>query len=152
MSRNEPFVYQGALIFQESSPSSFQSMNAMTIYCAGILFNTAILHHQEAIRTGQSAPLERAAQLYEATLHIVGKLRLESNSTIALIAVAATNNMAQIELAKGMLLQGSKRLQVLKSLIHQLHHIVAEMFTQDEFHNLLSNTLSASGIVASAAA
>ena len=149
---NEPFVYQGALILQECPSSLQNNIFAMTIYSAGILFNTAVLHHQEAIKTGSSSSMDRAIQLYEASLNLIGHLRADTNNTVSLIAIAASNNLAQLELVKGLLPQACKRLRFLKTLLHGLQPIVTEMFTMDEFHGMLSNTLCANGMIASAAA
>ncbi|CAJ1947837.1 unnamed protein product [Cylindrotheca closterium] len=153
---HEPFVYQSPLILKELPPfMPLQNMQAMTIYCASILFNTAILHHQDSFKTGNSASLDRAAQLYEASLHLVGKFRatvLGPNKTVSLIAMAASNNLAQIEFEKGMLDQACKRLQFLKHLIQSLQQVVPHIFTRDEFEGMLSNSLSAQDVIASPAA
>ncbi|CAJ1947951.1 unnamed protein product [Cylindrotheca closterium] len=153
--QNEPFVYQSALILQESPASSTQDMTQakMTIYCAGVAFNTAILHHQQAFKTGRSASLHRAAKLYECCLQLVGQfIHAGSNNTVSLITMAATNNLAQIELEKGLLGQACRRLQFLKALIQSLQHTATRMFTVDELQSMISNTLSAEGVIASPAA
>lgn len=155
---DEPFVYQGALMALRESPSSLQhdTLAIMTIYSAGILFNTAILHHQHAMTTGKSLSLDRASQLYEASLHLMGQLlccaKNSTTTTVSLIVIAASNNLAQIELSKGLLRQGCIRVRALKSLIHSSRHLVSEIFTSDERQGLLSNTISAYGMIASAAA
>ncbi|CAJ1947839.1 unnamed protein product [Cylindrotheca closterium] len=156
------FVYQSPLILNELPSSSLHptsrstSVQAMIIYCAAVVFNTAILHHQESIKTGSSVCLDRAAELYEASIRLVGKFPTtvaSSNKTISLIAMAASNNLAQIEFQKGLLDQACKRLQVLKHLMTQsLRHVVPYIFTIDEFEGMLSNTLSAKGVIASPAA
>ncbi|CAJ1947843.1 unnamed protein product [Cylindrotheca closterium] len=156
----DPFVYQSLLILRESQAASsslpHDEMQLMTLYCACILFNTAILHHQESIKTGSSACLDRAAQLYEASIRLVGKFPTTvasfNNNTISLLALAASNNLAQIEFQKGLLDQASTRLQVLKHLIQSLQHVVLHIFTVDEFDGMLSNSLSAEGVIASSAA
>ncbi|CAJ1947957.1 unnamed protein product [Cylindrotheca closterium] len=152
-SDDEPFVYQSALILQETQ-SYLHNTQAMTIYCAGVVFNTAILHHRQAIKTGSSASLDRAAKLYEASLQLVlgQHIPAGSNSTVSLIAMAASNNLAQIELEKGLVCQACRRLQFLKILIQSLQHIVTRIFTMDEFQGMLSNTLSAESVTASPAA
>ncbi|CAJ1947841.1 unnamed protein product [Cylindrotheca closterium] len=154
--QEEPFLYQRPIVLQESAGASESlcTMQAMTIYCSGVLLNTAILHHQEAILTGSSASVDRAAKLYEASLHLVGKFHVYSgsNKTVSLIVMAASNNLAQIELQKGILDQACKRLQVLKSLIRSLQNVIPHIFTREEFGGMLSNSLSAESVIASPAA
>ncbi|CAJ1965961.1 unnamed protein product [Cylindrotheca closterium] len=73
------FVYQSALVLQEApSFGAEHRVQSMNICCAGILFNTAILHHQKSIKTGMSASMYQAEQLYQASLP---SLHLQSVTT-----------------------------------------------------------------------
>ncbi|CAJ1931297.1 unnamed protein product [Cylindrotheca closterium] len=147
------FVYQSALVLQEA-PSFVgveHRVQSMNIYCAGILFNTAILHHQKSIKTGISAFMHRAEQLYQASLQLIVGLP-RSNDTVALIAFAATNNLAQIEFEKGLVMQASERLRFLVHLLRSSENTAARVFAVDEFHGMLSNTLLANGVSSSPAA
>ncbi|CAJ1938719.1 unnamed protein product [Cylindrotheca closterium] len=123
----------------------------MNIYCAGILFKTAILHHQKSIETGISASMHRAEQLYQASLQLIVGLP-RSNDTVTLIALAATNNLAQIEFEKGLVMQASERLRFLVHLLCSLESTAGRVVTVDEFHGMLSNTLLANGVSSSPAA
>ncbi|KAL3931860.1 MAG: hypothetical protein SGBAC_011115 [Bacillariaceae sp.] len=145
------YVYQSALVLQESPSSWEQNVQNMNIYCAGILFNTAILHHQNSIKTGKSASVGRAEQLYQASVQLVAGLST-SNDTVVLIAVAASNNLAQIEFDKGLTMQANERLQFLADLLHSSVDETSRIFTADEFQGMLSNTLLANSIAASPAA
>ncbi|CAJ1947955.1 unnamed protein product [Cylindrotheca closterium] len=135
-------------MFQET-PSSFQDVipEKMAIYCAGVVFNTAI-------KTGTSANLDRrAAMLYETSLQLIGQhVDAYSNNTASLIAMAASNNLAQIELEKGLVEQACKRLQALKFPMQSLRSVVPHIFTVHEFQCMLSNTLSTEGVTVSPAA
>ncbi|CAJ1947953.1 unnamed protein product [Cylindrotheca closterium] len=125
----------------------------IAIYCAGVVFNTAVLHHQQAIKTGNSASLDRAAKLYEASLHLVGQhVHADCNNTVSLIAMAASNNLAQIELEKGLVEQACSRLQVLQTVIQSLRPVIIQILTMSEFQGMLSNILLAEGVTTSPAA
>jgi len=146
------FVYQSALVLQEvPSFCAEHRVQSMNIYCAGILFNTAILHHQNSIRTGKSASMHRAEQLYQASLQLIMGLP-KSNDTVFIIALAATNNLAQIELDKGMVMQASESLRFLIHLLYSSEHAARRIFAVDEFYGMLSNTVLANGMSASPAA
>ncbi|CAJ1965964.1 unnamed protein product [Cylindrotheca closterium] len=150
--REKFFVYQNALVLQEApSFGAEHRVQSMNIYCAGILFNTAILHHQKSIKTGISASMHRAEQLYQASLQLIVGLP-RSNDTVALIAFAATNNLAQIEFEKGLVMQASERLRFLVHLFCSLENTAGRVFAVDECHGLLSNTLLANGMSSSPAA
>ncbi|CAJ1965963.1 unnamed protein product [Cylindrotheca closterium] len=123
----------------------------MNIYCAGILFNTAILHHQKSIKTGISAYMHRAEQLYQASLQLIVGLP-RSNDTLTLIAFAVSNNLAQIEFEKGLVMQASERLRFLVHLFCSLENTAGRVFAVDGFHGMLSNTLLANGMSSSPAA
>ncbi|KAL3935769.1 MAG: hypothetical protein SGBAC_008782 [Bacillariaceae sp.] len=149
--RNDLFVYQSALVLPES-PLPLQETQGMTFYCAVILFNTAVLHHQEGMRTGSSVSMDRATKLYQASLHLVWKIDPATNNTLSLIILAAWNNLVQIEFEYGLVNQAGTRLQVLKTLLQSLKDILPQVFTVDEFEGMLLNTLSAEGVNASTAA
>ncbi|CAJ1938721.1 unnamed protein product [Cylindrotheca closterium] len=151
--REKFFVYQSALVLQEapSFVGAEHRVQSMNMYCAGILFNTAILHHQKSIKTGISASMHRAEQLYQTSLQIIVGLP-RSNDTVTLIALAATNNLAQIEFENGLVVQASERLRFLVHLLCSLENTAGRVFAVDEFYGVLSNTLLANGVSLSPAA
>eukprot|EP00980_Cylindrotheca_fusiformis_P003458 scaffold770_cov109-Cylindrotheca_fusiformis.AAC.25 len=57
------FLNQRALILQDPSPS--QSTDTLSVCCAGVLFNIALLHHHSALKNGSSGSMGRAEKLYE---------------------------------------------------------------------------------------
>ena len=126
----------------------------MNVYCAGILFNAAILHHQDAIKTGNSVSLDEAHRLYKASLHllIILPASFEYNDTVALLEVANTNNLAQIELEKGLVMEASERLQMLTQLFQTSQSTMGNIFTNEEIEGILTNTLVGHGIISSPAA
>lgn len=146
------FVYRNALFLQEcSSTSPEHRVQSRNIYCAGILLNTAILHHQKSIKSGTSASLHRAEQLYQACLQLIAGLST-TNDTVALIAIAGTNNLAHIEYDKGMMMQASERLRFLVRLLSSSDNTPGRVVTTEEFNGMLSNALLANGMAASPAA
>lgn len=153
------FVYQSALVLQES-PSRGPALHdvlpqasstKLKVYCSGILFNAAILHHQVSIKTGKSVSMNRAEELYQASLQLVDKLTT-ANDTVVLIAVAASNNLAQIEFEKGQMMKAKERLRFLNNILHSWEDILYRIFTADEFRGMLSNTVLVNSIDASPAA
>jgi hypothetical protein len=146
------FLYQNALIFQESSCS--QTREALAVYCAGILFNTALLHHKSGLATGKAGSMGRAQQLYESSLQLLGGIDMSfyNTTTTLLIVISCTNNLAHIELEKGMFQEVSQKFKFIMSILQGSEEAQAKIFTAQELQGLLSNALMADGLVASPAA
>jgi hypothetical protein len=146
------FLYQNALIFQESSCS--QTQEALAVYCAGILFNTGLLHHKSGLANGKAGSMFRAQQLYESSLELLGGIDLSfyNTTTTLLIVISCTNNLAQIELEKGMFQEVSQRFHIIMSILQGSEEAQCKLFTVQELQGLLSNALMADGLVASPAA
>lgn len=149
---DELFLYQSPLILQESASFSQNVDQSIQIYCAAILFNTAILQHHTGIRTGNSDFLKRAQQLYQSSLQLVVGLN-NSNDTVTLLAVANCNNLALIDLEKGLLMEAGERLRFLANILQTTAQSkILRIFNMDEFQGMLSNTLLRNGMISSPAA
>lgn len=136
------FLYQRAIIFEDANTSI--SARTLTVYCAGILFNTALLHHQSALASGRSCSLFRAEQLYEASLQLLGGMELSLfDKSIRFIAIASTNNLALIKFEKGLLPDASQNFHFLSSLLHGFYEDQDAMITAQEVQGFQSNSLMA---------
>ena len=146
------FLYQNALILQELSESSSHNvLQTMYMYCAVIYFNAGLLHHQHYIKSGNSVHMKQAQHLYESSLKLLVGLPT-SNDTVALLVVANYNNLAQIELEKGLVTEASHKLRYLSRLFHRSMPRFSRIFAADEFQGFLYNTLLEQGIISSPAA
>lgn len=144
------FIYPHALVFHEANATTTETL---TVYCAGLLFSNALLHHQFALVNGRSRSMFKAEQLYEASLQLLSGLELSPfNATAVVIAIAATNNLAQIQLEKGMLPEASQKFRFIVSMFHWVGMAQCEMFTTGEVQGFLANSLMAGGLAASPAA
>mmetsp|Transcript_5913 Transcript_5913/g.14021 ORF Transcript_5913/g.14021 Transcript_5913/m.14021 type:complete len:225 (-) Transcript_5913:72-746(-) len=139
---NGYFLFLRALVFREPEPQA--STQALSVYCAGILFNLAILHHKHWLKDGSSVYLDDAAVFYRTVLQIVkGNDGLQHNPTLLLLAYTTHNNLAQIELEKGMVQRVNQRLHYMTGFLHTTKSTLLLTLSEREVEGLLSNVLSA---------
>lgn len=148
---DELFLYQNTLILQEAPVSTSQN-DALRVYCAAILFNTAILYHLISKQTGNSAAMNKAEELYKSSLQFLQGLSPNSNDTVILLIVVNQNNLALIQLEKGLVIEAGQRLQFLSHLFHTIRPTIRGVFTLEEAKGMFSNTLLRNGVISSPAA
>jgi hypothetical protein len=155
--RDDFFLFQRALFLnapRATDASSPQEIfKALPILGSVVLFNSAILYHKNATLTAESSSLDKAQQLYKASLQFATS-QGATNPTDWLITIAASNNLAQIACEKGMIEEANERLDDLCFLLsrggsrERLHCI----FSVEEIQGFLSNAAMAGGFKSSPAA
>ena len=141
------FLYFNGIVLKETleqHPSTF------AICCAATLFNCAVIYHMEGVATQKMSFMDKALHMYQASLHFLQGVDLQ-NDTCLLVALAATNNMAQIELEKGMVDGANRRLYHTYALLQHSKTRALDMFAGSEIHGFLLNS-SLQGKITSAAA
>mmetsp|Transcript_5912 Transcript_5912/g.14020 ORF Transcript_5912/g.14020 Transcript_5912/m.14020 type:complete len:230 (-) Transcript_5912:68-757(-) len=146
---NGYFLFLRALVFREPEPQASTdeaSTQALSVCCAGILFNLAVLHHKYWLKDGSSAYLDDAAVFYRTVLQIIKGNNVglqQRNPTLLLLAYATHNNLAQIELEKGMVQRVNQRLHYMTGFLHTTKSTLLLTLSEREVEGLLSNVLSA---------
>ncbi|KAL3934075.1 MAG: hypothetical protein SGBAC_010123 [Bacillariaceae sp.] len=130
------FLYLRPLAMQEIGDP--QPAAAIAVFCCVILFNSAVLFHQKGIIHHKMHMIDRAQKLYDGCLFLLEGQDLSNDMTF-LVAVAASNNMAQIELEKGMVCSVNDRLRTMGGLIRGSRKRVREMFSSREIEGFFLN-------------
>ncbi|CAJ1958200.1 unnamed protein product [Cylindrotheca closterium] len=150
------FVYQKALILESTSSASMTSetlANRLSTYCAATCYNLALLYHQEGLSTGRSRCIDKAEQLYSACLRLLQNGNLSClNPTTLLITIIASNNLAEIELSKGMVQTASSHIQFVEWLVYECQVVKLDLFSPEEIHDLMGNMLHGKGMNTATAA
>ncbi|CAJ1937698.1 unnamed protein product [Cylindrotheca closterium] len=158
--RDNFYLFQRALYLNApsaadvSSPSSPQAIcQALPILGSVVLFNSAILYHKNAVLTGESFSLDKAQQLYKASLQFATS-QGATNPTDWLITIAASNNLAQIAYEKGLIDEVNERLDDLSFLMSRGGSLerLQGIFTVAEIEGFLSNAAMTGGFKSSPAA
>lgn len=142
--RNEYFICLRALAFKEPD-SGERSLQALPVYCAAILFNLAILHHKHWMENGSSTLVSKAEAFYEAVLQIIQVSQVQ-NSTCLFLTLGALNNLAQIDLEKGLVTRFNQRLQYMSVLFQDMSMVLVSALSKQEIGGFLSNILSAGNL------
>lgn len=153
------YIFQRALFlnFGQTTPyypqQHQEQIQSLPIYGAVVLFNTAILYHKNATLTGESINLDKAEQLYKASLQFA-TAQGATNPTLWLIAIAASNNLSHIAYEKGMIADVNDWLNDMSFLVSRGGSIekLQSIFTVDEIQGFLSNSAMAGGFKSSPAA
>ncbi|CAJ1965511.1 unnamed protein product [Cylindrotheca closterium] len=145
--RENMFLYLNELVLDDTTD---QHPSTFAIYCAVTLFNVAILYHVEGLAKGRMALMDKAHQMYQASLHFLNGLDL-NNDTVFLVNLANHNNMAQIELEKGMVDAPNGRLVHSFSLLQSIKSRALDILSDTELRGFLLNS-SLQGKISSAAA
>eukprot|EP00980_Cylindrotheca_fusiformis_P007180 scaffold1513_cov141-Cylindrotheca_fusiformis.AAC.7 len=155
-SQNSPsdkfFIFQSALNLPEkSSPPDETSVR---VYSAVVVFNLALTHHHVGIKTRKSSSLIKAEQLYGTSIQMLHGLNpLSFSGTTLLIVTAANNNMAQIALENGLIMDVSRRFCLVGQALRRCKKKHRSIFTPQELNGIHSNiVLLGQGLIASPAA
>lgn len=150
--KNGFFLFFRALTFKE--PEEQGSTPELSVYCAGILFNLAIVHHKHGMKDGSSVLLDKATFFYRTVLEILqGNIGLQHHPTFLLLAFATHNNLVQIELENGVVENVNQRLQYMTRLLHAAQRTLLTAISESEVEGLFSNILiGAAGRLNAAAA
>ncbi|CAJ1945985.1 unnamed protein product [Cylindrotheca closterium] len=142
--RNEFFLFLRAFAFRgvpEQQGGSTQA--ALCVYSAGILFNLAILHHKHWMKDGSPAFLDKAVVFYHTVLQIIqANGAYEHIPTLLLLVLVTCNNLAQIELEKGMVENVNQHLRYMTGILYTRKRTLLMTLTRIEVEGLLSNVLS----------
>lgn len=147
------FVYRTALGLPEKCCSPDET--SIRLYSAVVIFNLALAHHQVGMKTGKSSPLAQAEKLYQTSIQILQDLNpLSFNETTLLIVIASHNNLAHIDMEKGMIAIVNSRIKYLSGVLRQSRIKQRGVFTGDELNGIFSNIflLMGGGLAASPAA
>jgi hypothetical protein len=147
--RGDMFLYLNGLVLDDTTTTG-QCPSTFAIYCAVTLFNVAILYHMDGLAKGRMRLMDKAHQMYQASLHFLNGLDLE-NDTVFLVNLANHNNMAQIELEKGMVDAPNRRLTHSFELLQSIKSRALEILSDSELRGFLTNS-SLQGKISSAAA
>ncbi|CAJ1945986.1 unnamed protein product [Cylindrotheca closterium] len=151
--RNEFFLYLRAFAFREEPEGEGRSMQALSVYSAGILFNLAILYHTRWMKNGSPSLLDKAAVFYSTLLQIIqANDGFEHNPELLLLAFVTCNNLAQIELERGMVEDFNQHLRYMTRILYTTKRTLVVTLPTREFEGLFSNTLSAGRLSTAAAA
>mmetsp|Transcript_12106 Transcript_12106/g.28935 ORF Transcript_12106/g.28935 Transcript_12106/m.28935 type:complete len:184 (+) Transcript_12106:236-787(+) len=145
--RQDLFLYLNALVLEETADCH---PSTLAIYCSVTLFNTAILYHMEGMATGRMRFMDQAHQMYQASLHFLNGLD-PWNDTVLLVNLAANNNLAHIELEKGMVDSANRRLGHTFEILQYAKSRTLGIVSGSELHGFLLNS-SLQGKIFSAAA
>lgn len=148
--REDLFLYLNVLALEETTnldPST------VAIYCSVTLLNVAIMYHMEGISQGRMRVLDQARKMYQASLHMLNSQDiLWENDTVLLVYLAASNNLAHIELEKGMVDVANKRLSHQFALLQATKSRALGIISSTELHGLLLNSSLQGKICAASAA
>ncbi|KAL3934076.1 MAG: hypothetical protein SGBAC_010124 [Bacillariaceae sp.] len=148
--REDLFLYFNVLALEETTnldPST------VAIYCSVTLLNVAIMYHMEGISQGRMRFMEQARKMYEASLHMLNSQdNILENDTVLLVQLAASNNLAHIELEKGMVDVANERLSHLYALLQATKSRALGIISCTELRGLfLNSSLQRKSCAASAA-
>ena len=135
-------------MFRLQYPSQSFGVETIAMYSAIILFNGALFHH----RKSPEGNLFKAEKMYRASLQLVQESFLAGNTTALIVAVVASNNLAQIELQRGAIQNVTRRFRLLKQMLQGRCYDIVHVLPDYEIKELLSNSLVADGLVAACAA
>ena len=146
--RNEFFLCFRAFSFRGELGREQEggSTQALSVYCAGILFNLAILHHKHGMNDGSPAFLDKAAAFYRTALEIIEANTdlFEQDPTLLLLAFITHNNLAQLELENGMVDKVNQRLHCMAGILYKRKRtILMALSNKMEVKGLVSNILGA---------
>ena len=147
-SGDDMFLYFHALTLEAPNDLFPATLNT---YSAVILFNLAILHHMEGIAQGRMMLMDKAHQMYQASLKLLSQQDLSHNDTVLLLHLAANNNLSQIELEKGMVDAANARLAYTFAVLQAAKSRAVSIFPGTQLRGFLLNS-SLQGKIASAAA
>lgn len=134
------FLYQSPLLLSEKCCSTNQT--AIRVYTSVVVFNLALLHHHLGAITGKTRSLAKAEQLYKTSIEILSELNpLTYHETTLLIVMAANNNLAQIDLERGMVLTVNGRFRYMSRILHECSAKYWDAFDSFELDGVLSNIL-----------
>ncbi|KAL3938257.1 MAG: hypothetical protein SGBAC_006799 [Bacillariaceae sp.] len=151
------FVYQKALLLESSTASAGMTNEnlgrRLCTYSAATCYNLALLYHQEGLTTGKSKFIDKAENLYSACMRILHDGNLSwLNPTTLLITIAASNNLAEIEISRGMVQQASSHIHLLEWLVYECRVVDLQLLSPEELHGLLGNLLHGKGLNTAATA
>jgi hypothetical protein len=91
------FVYGEVLVFQRPAEYSVASLGDLSLCSAISLFNTALVYHRRAMRTGRGTRqlYQTASRVYEHALTVANDLP-EDNPNVSSLKVLIRNNLAHI--------------------------------------------------------
>ncbi|CAJ1937696.1 unnamed protein product [Cylindrotheca closterium] len=145
--REDMFLYLNPILLDE--PTNLHP-STLALYCAVTLFNVAILYHIEGVAKGRMRFLDKAQQMYQASLHFLNGQGLW-NDTVFLLSLAAHNNLAHIELEKGTVEASNGHLGHAFELLQSIKERALDILSDSELHGFLLNS-SLQGRISSAAA
>eukprot|EP00980_Cylindrotheca_fusiformis_P006009 scaffold1284_cov108-Cylindrotheca_fusiformis.AAC.23 len=158
---NALVMYQKVFALNEESSSSSSttttsatSQESLCTYSAAICYNLAFLYHQDGIRNGDICSTTKAERLYNSSISILADSNFVFlNESTLLITIAASNNLAVLELEKGLLDAVTNSMTSLAALLGEFENLrLHNLVSKEEVHTFLSNALMASGLQAASAA
>lgn len=148
--REDLFLYLNVLALEETTNLDPATV---AIYCSVTLLNVAIMYHMEGISQGRMRFMDQARKMYQGSLHMLNSQdNLWENDTVLLVQLAASNNLAHIELEKGMVDVANERLSHLFALLQATKSRALGIISRTELHGfLLNSSLQGKSCAASAA-
>ena len=139
-------------MFRLKYPSQSFGVETIAMYSAIILLNGALFHHRKSPEGNMAKCLFKAEKMYRASLQLVQGSFLAGNTTALIVAVVASNNLAQIELQRGVIQNVTRRFRLLKQMLQGRCYDIVHVLPDYEIKELLSNSLLADGLVGACAA
>jgi hypothetical protein len=103
-------IYNGAFLITDEIPCKSRSVAAI------LLFNVALVQHQQGMKHGESSYMERALKFYEMSVRLLDNFA--ESRTLTVLLAALYNNMKNIHES---FFQSSLARQVTKELSELLH-------------------------------
>ena len=98
------YIHKHALLLSEDATRSWQEHDALAFSCATVLFNIALVFHQEGRRSANRRTLRKALNIYEKALDIVVcEQEIVCSKTFAFLVLATMNNISCIYRHIGMI-------------------------------------------------